>query len=131
MFIAVLHIDEESPTNGCTLAKVIALTGGRLRVTRIERGENLTLAKLPVSVIRAGDRLFVNDLPENLKEFEQVPDARPCDGSDQGPVAVGIMVLVYGAGGYTFRDYTRVGAPLLLLMSGVFAIILPVFYPAV
>ena len=45
-----------------------------MKITRIERGENLTLARLPVSVLRAGDRIYVSDTPENLKEFED--DAR-------------------------------------------------------
>ena len=72
VFNAVLHVGEDSEANGKTVAEVLQLTGGKMSITRIQRGENLTLAKLPTSTLRAGDRLFVSDKPENLKEFESV-----------------------------------------------------------
>ena len=43
-----------------------------MTLSRIQRGENLTLAKLPAAVLRTGDRLYVSDKPDKLKEFEEV-----------------------------------------------------------
>ena len=68
------------------LAEVLKKTDGRMKITRIERGENLTLARLPVSVLRAGDRIYVSDTPENLKEFETLLETTLYDGDDKAPV---------------------------------------------
>jgi di/tricarboxylate transporter len=86
IFSAVLHVTEESYANGKTVSDVLKKTNGRLKITRIERGENLTLAKLPVSVLRAGDRIYVSDTPENLKEFETLLETTLYDGEDRAPV---------------------------------------------
>ena len=42
-----------------------------MRVDRIERGEGLSVTKLPSVRITAGDRLAVRDTPERLKQFEK------------------------------------------------------------
>ena len=86
VFGAVLHVKEGSFADGKTLAEVIQKTEGRMKITRIERGENLTLAKLPVSVLRAGDRLYLADKPENLKEYEALLESTLYDGEDTAPV---------------------------------------------
>jgi di/tricarboxylate transporter len=86
VFSAVLHVTEGSFADGQPLSEVIKKAGGRMKVTRIERGENLTLAKLPVSVLRAGDRIYVSDKPENLKEFETLLETTLYDGEDKAPV---------------------------------------------
>ncbi|MBI3764512.1 MAG: anion permease [Chloroflexi bacterium] len=44
------------------------------------------------------------------------------------PVAHPVNVLVMGPGGYTFRDYTRVGWPLTVLLMIVALIALPLFW---
>jgi di/tricarboxylate transporter len=65
-------------------------------------------------------------------------------GVDPRPLIVGVMVaasasfatpigyqtntLVYAAGGYRFLDYVRVGAPLNLLVGGVAALTIPLFW---
>lgn len=72
VFNAVLHVNDDSYANGRTIAEVLQKVTGEMTISRIQRGENLTLAKLPTSVLRAGDRLFVSDKPEKLKEFEEV-----------------------------------------------------------
>jgi len=72
LFSAVLHVGEGSFADGKSVGEAIEKTGGRMRVRRIERGEGLTLMTLPQTVLRPGDRLFVSDTPDNLKEFEQV-----------------------------------------------------------
>ncbi len=45
------------------------------------------------------------------------------------PVADNCNLLVYGAGGYTFRDFVRVGVPLTIVMWLALSWILPQFYP--
>lgn len=86
VFSAVLHVAEGSFANGKPLSEVLKKTEGRMKITRIERGENLTLARLPVSTLRAGDRIYVSDTPENLKEFETLLEATLYDGENKAPV---------------------------------------------
>ena len=42
-----------------------------MRVDRIRRSESLFVAKLPSVKLQPGDRLFVKDTPDNLKEYER------------------------------------------------------------
>jgi len=70
IFNAILYIGEESFAAGKTLAEILEKAGRRMRIDRIQRGENVLLAKLPSLKLQAGDRLYVADNPENLKEFE-------------------------------------------------------------
>lgn len=94
IFNAMLHISEDSEIRGKSLSEVLAKTGNRMKVERIQRGDGLFLAKLPSVTIQAGDRLYVRDTPENLKDFESllgaalhnVPDAGLPSGEDL-PVA--------------------------------------------
>src|SRR5690606_31643305 len=71
IFDAKLRVNEDSFAQGRTLAEVLAHTRGRMKVSRIARG-NLSLVKLPSVVLAAGDRLHVRDTAENLKEFERL-----------------------------------------------------------
>lgn len=45
------------------------------------------------------------------------------------PLGHAVNVMVMGAGGYTFRDYARVGIPLTILLVIILLIILPIFMP--
>jgi di/tricarboxylate transporter len=45
------------------------------------------------------------------------------------PLGHSVNVLVMGAGGYTFRDYARVGIPLTILLVIFLLIILPLVMP--
>ncbi len=45
------------------------------------------------------------------------------------PVASPVNTLVMGAGNYSFRDYIRIGAPLVFVMLIVTLIFVPVFFP--
>ncbi|MDH3647068.1 MAG: SLC13 family permease [Gammaproteobacteria bacterium] len=72
IFNAQLYVNEESFATGKTLSEVLARTDNRMTVSRIQRGEGLFVAKLPSVVMQVGDRLYVNDTPEMLKEFEQL-----------------------------------------------------------
>jgi di/tricarboxylate transporter len=72
VFTGLLHVDEGSFANGRTLAEVRARTSDRMKIERIQRGDNLYLTRLPSVQITAGDRLVVNDTPDRLKEFERL-----------------------------------------------------------
>jgi len=45
------------------------------------------------------------------------------------PVASPVNTLVMGAGNYSFRDYIRIGAPLVFVMLIVTLIFVPIFFP--
>jgi di/tricarboxylate transporter len=45
------------------------------------------------------------------------------------PLGHAVNVMVMGAGGYTFRDYARVGAPLTILLVIILLLILPLVMP--
>jgi di/tricarboxylate transporter len=45
------------------------------------------------------------------------------------PVAYQTNLMVYGPGGYRFFDYTRLGAPLVLLIALICLICAPMFFP--
>lgn len=70
VFDALFHIHDASTACGMTFAETLALTDNEMRVDRIERGDGLTVTKLPSVRILAGDRLAVRDTPERLKHFE-------------------------------------------------------------
>ncbi len=71
VFNATLHINDASAACGLSFAECLALTNNEMRVIRIERGEGLSVTKLPSVTISAGDRLAVRDTPEQLKRFEE------------------------------------------------------------
>ncbi len=72
LFNALLYVNDDSFAQGKTLSEVLAKTEGRMRVDRIQRTESLFVAKLPSVVLQKGDRLYVRDTAERLKEFEGV-----------------------------------------------------------
>ncbi len=72
LFDAILHISEDSLAVGRTLSDVLTVTDNRMKISRIGRGEGLSVTRLPSVVIREGDRLFVRDSRENLKEYERL-----------------------------------------------------------
>ena len=72
IFSAVLHVKEDGFANGKTLSEIFEKTDNRMKLDRVERGEQMTLARLPTATLSTGDRLFVSDTPENLKEFEKL-----------------------------------------------------------
>ena len=88
VFLAQLHIPEDSRSVGNTLAQLIKKTSNAMKVEKIQRGENTFLSLLPDVEIKAGDRLFVRDTPKELKEYEEVlgatlySDNEPIKGDD-------------------------------------------------
>jgi di/tricarboxylate transporter len=45
------------------------------------------------------------------------------------PIGYQTNLMVYGPGGYKFTDFTKIGAPLNLLLTAMVAILLPIFWP--
>ncbi|WP_441004055.1 SLC13 family permease [Pseudocolwellia agarivorans] len=82
IFTAYLNINEESEANGKTVAELIKLTDGQMKIESIQRSpDNRNVFPLPDTLIKVGDRLQVNDYPDQLKEFESVIDATLYSGS--------------------------------------------------
>jgi len=72
IFKSMLHINEDSYANGKTLTEVRARTENRMRLERLQRGDNLSLTRLPSVVLQEGDRLYVSDTADRLKEYEKL-----------------------------------------------------------
>jgi di/tricarboxylate transporter len=81
-FNAVLYINEDSFANGKTFTELRAKTDNRIRIDRIQRTESLFVAKLPAIKLQAGDRLYVKDSSERLKEFEKLLGATLYNAGD-------------------------------------------------
>ena len=47
------------------------------------------------------------------------------------PLGHPVNVLAMGLGGYRFRDFARVGLPLVVLAIAIVVVILPIFWPLV
>ena len=82
VFKALLYVPQGSFAEGKTLTEVRAKTENRIKIERIQRGENLFLARLPSVKLQAGDRLYVRDTAERLKEFEKLLGAALYNVSD-------------------------------------------------
>ena len=82
VFNSQLFIKEDSFAAGRTISEVLAKTNGQMRISKIQRSESLFLAKLPSVKLQPGDRLFVNDSPENLKHYEGLLGATLYNVSD-------------------------------------------------
>jgi di/tricarboxylate transporter len=87
VYSAVLFVNAGSPADGRTLAELLARTQQRMRVERVERGDDLTVAQQPLLRVAAGDRLHVRDTAERLKEYERLLGATLYNAGDlQRPV---------------------------------------------
>ena len=82
VFNSQLFIKDDSFAAGKTISEVLAKTNGQMRISKIQRSESLFLAKLPSATLQPGDRLFVNDSPENLKLYESLLGATLYNVSD-------------------------------------------------
>jgi len=71
LFSAALHVGAGSFADGRSFGELAERTQGRLRVDRIQRGEGFVPASEALR-LQAGDRMFLKDSRENLKEFEQL-----------------------------------------------------------
>ena len=72
LFFAQYSVPDESKAVNKTLAEIISLTGGAMKVVQIQRSDGSSLTTLPDVIIKSGDRLTVCDTPKQLKEYEQV-----------------------------------------------------------
>lgn len=88
LFDSRLRIEAGGPADGKTLSEVMGSTKGQLRVSRIDRGE-LSLARLPSVVLRAGDYLHVKNTLENLTDFERLLGATLLTVDTDEPVGAG------------------------------------------
>ena len=70
LFEARLHLNEDSPAIGRTLADAMSMADGEMRVRRIRRGSTFILP-LPDVVLKPGDQLRVTDTPQKLKALEE------------------------------------------------------------
>jgi len=82
VFKSLLHINGDSYANGKTLTEVRAKTENRMRIDRVQRGDNLFVARLPSVVLQEGDRLYVSDTADRLKEYEKLLGATLYNASD-------------------------------------------------
>jgi di/tricarboxylate transporter len=108
LFSAYLNINEESNVNEKTIAEIIAMTDGQLKIESIQRGkDNRNIISLPDTVLKVGDRLKVHDYPDRLKEFETVLGATLFSGlhkvSDEHPLkadeqTLAEIVIIAGSG---------------------------------
>jgi di/tricarboxylate transporter len=71
VFTAQLRIEDGGYAADKSLAEALAQVHGRMKVTQIARGP-LNLVRMPSVMLRADDRLLVNDTPERLKEYERL-----------------------------------------------------------
>ncbi|EGB16100.1 TrkA-C domain protein [Pseudodesulfovibrio mercurii] len=72
IFTAHLAVTQGGPLDAHPLHKALELTGNKMRIDALERGEGNKLMLLPDVKLAAGDHLVVSDTPERLKEFERV-----------------------------------------------------------
>ena len=72
LFAAQLDVLPDSFADGKPLHELISKTDDRMKVNGIKRGDDRNLMTMPDIMIQAGDRLRVQDTPENLKEYEKI-----------------------------------------------------------
>ncbi|WP_440875734.1 SLC13 family permease [Thalassotalea sp. PLHSN55] len=73
LFSAYLNVNEDSIASGKTIAEVIALTDGQLKIEGVQRSEEKrSVMLLPDAILLPGDRLKVHDYPDRLKEYETI-----------------------------------------------------------
>lgn len=82
VFKSLLYINADSFANGKTLTEVRAKTENRMRIERVQRGENLFVARLPSVKLQEGDRLYVSDTADRLKDYEKLLGATLYNASD-------------------------------------------------
>ncbi len=88
VYSAALYINRGSYADGRSLEDVRARTAQRLNVERVQRGDDLTVAQSRELVLAAGDRLYLRDTAERLKQYEKVLGATLFNASDlQHPVS--------------------------------------------
>lgn len=71
LFSAYLNINEDSIANGKTVAEILKMTDDQMNIESIQRSpEYRNIVPFPDTLLKEGDRLHVQDYPDQLKEFE-------------------------------------------------------------
>ncbi len=100
LYATTLRIRAGGFADGKTLAAIRARTNNTIEVTRVLRGNDVIVSRLPTIRIRAGDRLFVRDTLERLHQFEELLGASLPGGeprySDE-PQQVAELVVTRGS----------------------------------
>lgn len=89
LYTAQLRVTASSFCAGRTLGECTRKTGELLKVSRIQRGEDITVMPVRSATLLEGDRLLVHDSAQNLKELENILgvtlDAGDAEASDNRP----------------------------------------------
>ena len=97
VFKAMLYVNEDSFANGKTLTEVRARTENRMRIEKVQRGDNLFVARLPSVLLQEGDRLYVSDTADRLKDYEKLLGATLFNESDiEHPVSEDVPLASEG-----------------------------------
>ena len=97
VFKALLYVNADSFANGKTLTEVRAKTENRMRIDRVQRGDNLFVARLPSVVLQEGDRLYVSDTADRLKDYEKLLGATLYNATDvDHPVSEDVPLATEG-----------------------------------
>ncbi|MEQ8207690.1 MAG: SLC13 family permease [Woeseia sp.] len=68
IFESALTLDNSSPVIGTRLSQVMRTMGDGIRITRIRRGSDLELVRLPTLTLQAGDQLSIRGTPEEIQK---------------------------------------------------------------
>jgi len=97
VFKALLYVNKDSFANGKTLTEVRAKTENRMRIERVQRGDNLFVARLPSVKLQEGDRLYVSDTADRLKDYEKLLGATLYNESDvEHPISEEVPLATEG-----------------------------------
>jgi di/tricarboxylate transporter len=71
IFDSVVQVTEDSAFAGRTLADLMRVMQGQVRIERLQRSGGLELVRLPTLQLRIGDRLHVRGSPEAIKTLQE------------------------------------------------------------
>lgn len=83
VFDGILHLTADGPADGKTIAEMLAMARGPVRLKEIERGEGVFVARLPTLRLKAGDKLHVRETPSRLRDLETLLGASLHAGQDK------------------------------------------------
>lgn len=82
LFQAHLHIEEDSPVVGKTIAQAKAIASDGIRILRLKRGNHF-IVLLPDAVLHAGDRLRVMDTTRKIRAAAEAMKATLYSGDQE------------------------------------------------
>ena len=93
VFNGSLYLSAGGPADGKTIAEVLSMARGPIRLREIERGEGVFVARLPTLRLKAGDRLHVRETPSRLRELETLLGATLHAGQDKAAASSSSKVV--------------------------------------